>query len=205
MEKRKRGFNLLLAAFRQEAKLFFELRWNAQHVSLTPAGTDEHALTRGGVRDGSVVVDEGGVKGHSIHVKGHWWELDAEWKMMPLAVTHLLEGDNMESAWVHYLGGMITQTLYLNKSTTTAMEKYCEALQPCRVCMTSPLIKQLGSVISIKMYVKPHSEDENVSYYCCSLAATSYSCSNLNPHFKSWFSTKVIKKFTPVHAMKVKL
>lgn len=48
------------------------------------------------------------------------------------------------------------------------MEKHCEALQPCRVCMTSPLIKQLRPGISIKMYVKQHSEDKIVSYYCCS-------------------------------------
>lgn len=44
----------------------------------TPAGADEHSLARGGVRDGSVVVDEGGVKCHAIDVQGHRGELDTE-------------------------------------------------------------------------------------------------------------------------------
>lgn len=35
---------------------------------LTPAGADDHPLTGGGVGDGAVVVDQGGVKGHTINV-----------------------------------------------------------------------------------------------------------------------------------------
>ena len=34
----------------------------------TPAGADGHPLTGGRVGDGPVVVDEGRVKGHSVHV-----------------------------------------------------------------------------------------------------------------------------------------
>lgn len=64
----------------------------------TPAGADEHPLAGGGVRDGSVVVDESRVEGHTVHIQGHWGELDAEWQMMPLAVTHLLDGQH-NSTW----------------------------------------------------------------------------------------------------------
>lgn len=37
----------------------------------TPAGADEHPLAGGGVRDGSVVVDESRVEGHTVHIQGH--------------------------------------------------------------------------------------------------------------------------------------
>lgn len=57
---------------------------------LTPTGTDDHPLTGDRVGDGAVIVDEGGVKGHSINVQGHRGELDTERQVMPLTVTHLL-------------------------------------------------------------------------------------------------------------------
>lgn len=85
------------------------LSWNEIYVScgyavhkfqcVTPAGADEHPLAGGGVGDGSVVVDEGGVEGHTVDVQGHWGELDTEWKMMPLTVTHLSDRDDMEATW----------------------------------------------------------------------------------------------------------
>lgn len=37
----------------------------------TPAGADEHPLARDWVGYGAVVVDEGRVKGHAVHVEGH--------------------------------------------------------------------------------------------------------------------------------------
>lgn len=55
----------------------------------TPAGADSHPLTGGGVGDGSVVVDQGGVESHAVDVQGHRGKLHAERKVMPLAVTHL--------------------------------------------------------------------------------------------------------------------
>lgn len=42
-----------------------------KYVHLTPAGADEHPLAGDRVGDGSVVVDEGGVEGHTVHVQGH--------------------------------------------------------------------------------------------------------------------------------------
>lgn len=37
----------------------------------TPAGADKHPLAGGRVGDGSVVMDEGGVEGHTIDIQGH--------------------------------------------------------------------------------------------------------------------------------------
>ena len=56
---------------------------------LTPASADNHSLMGGGVGNGTVVVDEGGVEGHPVYVQGHRGELDAERQVMPLTVTHL--------------------------------------------------------------------------------------------------------------------
>lgn len=63
---------------------------------LTPAGSDDHPLAGLRVGDGSVVMDESGIEGHAIHIQSHGRELDAEGEMMPLAVTHLLDRDNIE-------------------------------------------------------------------------------------------------------------
>lgn len=38
---------------------------------LTPAGTNEHPLAGGRVGDGAIVMDEGRVECHAVHVKGH--------------------------------------------------------------------------------------------------------------------------------------
>lgn len=76
--------------------------WIADSLNMhffTPAGADEHPLAGGGVGDGSIVMDEGRVEGHAIDIQGHRWKLDAEWKMMPLTVTHLFDGDKMRSTW----------------------------------------------------------------------------------------------------------
>lgn len=117
MEECKEGSKMLLTVFMQKKNekkrkkknwinlcQELSLSWNEMYVScgftqhkfrfLTPAGTNEHPLMGGRVRDGSVVMDKGRVKGHTIHVQGHWGELDTEWKMMPLTVTHLLDRDN---------------------------------------------------------------------------------------------------------------
>lgn len=93
---------------------------------LTPAGADEHPLAGGGVGDGSVVMDEGGVEGHTIHIEGHRGELDTEWKVMPLTVTHLLGGEKTESTWawtketaeIPFIYRSI-QIFYLSKCTNT--------------------------------------------------------------------------------------
>lgn len=37
----------------------------------TPAGADEHPLAGGRVGNGSVVMDQGGVEGHTVDVQGH--------------------------------------------------------------------------------------------------------------------------------------
>lgn len=60
-----------------------------RRCEFTPAGADEHPLARDRVGNGTVVMDEGGVKGHAIHVEGHRGELDAEGEVMPLTVAHL--------------------------------------------------------------------------------------------------------------------
>lgn len=44
----------------------------------TPAGADGHPLTGGGVGDGSVVVDQGGVESHAVDIQGHRGKLHAE-------------------------------------------------------------------------------------------------------------------------------
>lgn len=89
----------------------YSLRWNSVHVMarmiapfqrLTPAGTDEHSLTGSWVGDGTVVMDEGGVKGHSIYIQGYWGELDTQGKMMPLTVTHLMERDEVYFTGVNW-------------------------------------------------------------------------------------------------------
>lgn len=73
------------------------MKFKLESITFTPAGTNEHPLTGSRVGDGSVVVNESGVKGHTVHIESHRRELDTEGEMMPLTVTHLQDGENMES------------------------------------------------------------------------------------------------------------
>lgn len=63
-------------------------------TKFTPAGADEHPLTGCRVGDGPIVMNESGVKGHTVHIESHRWELDTERKVVPLAVTHLWAGEH---------------------------------------------------------------------------------------------------------------
>lgn len=58
---------------------------------ITPACSDDQPLVWCWVGDGSVVMDERGVKGHTIHVECNRGELHTKGQVMPLTVTHLSE------------------------------------------------------------------------------------------------------------------
>ena len=94
---------------------------------LTPAGPDDHPLAGGGVRDGSVVMDECRVKGHTVHIQSDGRELDAERQVMPLTVTHLAETRQNQWSEVTLLRGSLVRNgkqIYLSHFwSNSEMEK----------------------------------------------------------------------------------
>ena len=62
----------------------------------TPACANDNTLMRSRVGNHAIVMDKGGVEGHTINVESDGGELDTQGEVMPLAVTHLGEGQGDE-------------------------------------------------------------------------------------------------------------